>query len=169
MSRRSPSQIPVEFEYAALIEREGFKPTTPSNVCFPEKSRSVSSGVVRRLRRKIRSPGLSRAYFDARLILRREEDEKTAAFWRSFALESTARLGWVAERERFELSVRFTPLPKRPLITIESLHRSQPRRFYAATFLLPLPRAILLARSSTAKALENISFSRALSGCGDRI
>jgi len=55
--------------------------------------RIVLLELVRRLRRKIRSPGLSRAYFDARLILRREEDEKTAAFWRSFALESTARLG----------------------------------------------------------------------------
>jgi hypothetical protein len=49
------------------IEGEGFRPTTPSSVCFPEKSRSVPSGVVRRLRRKIRSPELSRAYLDTRL------------------------------------------------------------------------------------------------------
>src|SRR5450432_3058134 len=38
-----------------------------------------------------------------------------------------------------EAKVLQRPLPKRPPITIESLHRSQPCRLYAATFLLPLP------------------------------
>lgn len=40
-----------------------------------------------------------------------------------------------------EAKVLQRPLPKRPPITIESLHRSQLCRLYAATFLLPLPRA----------------------------
>jgi hypothetical protein len=57
------------------------------------------------------------------------------------------------------------PLPKRPPITIESLHRSQPGRLYAATFLLPLPRRFherhFRLRFGQQKALENNAFSRA--------
>src|SRR6266566_2097240 len=50
-------------------------------------------------------------------------------------------------------------------ITIESFLRTQPRRFYAATFLLPLPRRFheqnFGPKSGRQKALENITFSRA--------
>ena len=54
---------------------------------------------------------------------------------------------------------------KTPSITIESLRRGQPRRFYAATFLLPLPRRFherkFASKYGQQKALENDIFSRA--------
>jgi hypothetical protein len=59
-----------------------------------------------------------------------------------------------------------------PLITIESSHRGQPRRFYAATFLPPLPRRFhernFRPKSGQQKALENgCVFKGLMSGCGD--
>jgi hypothetical protein len=55
-----------------------------------------------------------------------------------------------------------------PLITIESSHRGQPRRFYAATFLPPLPRTKSPAKIRVAKSprKRNI-FKGLMSGCGD--
>jgi|SRR5450631_731369 hypothetical protein len=53
--------------------------------------------------------------------------------WRS-AGSAPLRLGNVVDRDADD-GARTTRL-----ITIESLRRGQPRRFHAATFLLPLPR-----------------------------
>src|SRR5712664_3266619 len=71
-----------------------------------------------------------------------------------------------AQRGPFWMPIRGpNPTPIDTPITIESLHRSKPRRFYAATFLLPLPwrfheRNFEPDREQQ-KALENEAFSRA--------
>ena len=61
------------------------------------------------------------------------------------------RPSWRSERDSncwYDL-----PLPKRTSITIESLRRAWHRRFYAAAFLLPLPRT----QSSVASRPSNIA------------
>ena len=64
-----------------------------------------------------------------------------------------------------EAKVLQRPLLKRPAITIESSRPLRPRRFYAATFLLPLPRRFhernFRPNWEQQKALENDAFSRA--------
>jgi hypothetical protein len=55
-----------------------------------------------------------------------------------------------------------------PMITIESFLRARPHRFYAATFLLPLPRTKVRVKIRTAKSPQKRFVSKGLwSGCGD--
>jgi hypothetical protein len=74
-------------------------------------------------------------------------------------LRAPLRLGNVVNRD-VDDRARTTPL-----ITIESFRHVQPRRFYAATFLVLLPRRFhernFAPKSRQQKNLENIMFSRA--------
>jgi hypothetical protein len=75
------------------------------------------------------------------------------------AAQALLRLGNVVDRDADDGARTMR------LITIESLRRGQPRRFHAATFLLPLPRRFhernFGPKSAQQKAIENDVFSMA--------